>query len=100
MIVLTDFEAAVGIKLTGQHCVSFPGQVTHLTGHCPRISQRAIFNVSVLGVVSSRGERTSRLDDLTFIHSLEEDTGGRSRYNVITVTAVYFSRSSKVFNSI
>lgn len=65
MIVLTDFEVAAGIKLTGQHCVSFPGQVTHLTGHRPRISQRAICIVPVLCVLPSGGERTSRLDDLT-----------------------------------
>lgn len=68
MIILTAFEVAVGIKLTGQHCVSFPGQVTHLTGHRPRISQRAICIVSALCVLPSGGERTSRLDDLTCFH--------------------------------
>ncbi len=74
MIVLTDFEFAVGIELTGQHCVSFPGQVTHLTGHRPRKSQRAAWIVSFLCVLSSWGERSSRFYDLTLIHSLEGDT--------------------------
>lgn len=65
VIVLTAFEVAAGIKLTGQHCVSFPGQVTHLTGHRPRISQKAICIVSALLYVCYRQEAREAADWMT-----------------------------------